>query len=171
MPLHYTLKSGDFVEVLTSKQERGPSRDWLNVVKTSRARNKIRQWFSQQRREDLEQKGRDSLQQALKSHGLPHQKVTASPLLAGIIRDMGFKKADDFYVAIGAGKVQVGQVVTKLLGRLKTAEVVSPRARAAATPAGQAADRIRRLRDRGGGSGGIRRFGADGQVLHAGAGG
>jgi GTP pyrophosphokinase len=126
VPLHYTLKSGDFVEVLTSKQERGPSRDWLNVVKTSRARNKIRQWFSQQRREDLEQKGRDSLQQALKSHGLPHQKVTASPLLAGIIRDMGFKKADDFYVAIGAGKVQVGQVVTKLLGRLKTAEVVSP---------------------------------------------
>ena len=47
VPLHYTLKSGDFVEILTSKQERGPSRDWLNVVKTSRARNKIRQWFSQ----------------------------------------------------------------------------------------------------------------------------
>jgi GTP pyrophosphokinase len=126
VPLHYTLKSGDFVEVLTAKQARGPSRDWLNLVKTSRAKNKIRQWFSQQAREDLEAKGRESLQQALKSHGLPHQKVASSPLLAGIIRDTGFKKADDFYVAIGAGKIQVGTIVSKLLGKLKTAEVVSP---------------------------------------------
>jgi GTP diphosphokinase / guanosine-3',5'-bis(diphosphate) 3'-diphosphatase len=128
VPLHYTLHSGDFVEVLTSKQERGPSRDWLNLVQSSRARNKIRQWFSQQAREDLEQKGRESLHQAFKSHGLPHQKVSASPLLAGIIRDMGFKKADDFYVAIGAGKVPVGQIVSKVLGKLKTSEVVSPEA-------------------------------------------
>ncbi len=126
VPLHYTLSSGDFVEVLTSKQERGPSRDWLNLVKTSRAKNKIRQWFSQQAREDLEHKGRESLHQALKTNGLPHQKVAASPLLAGIIREMGFKKADDFYVAIGAGKVPVAQIVSKVLGRLKTSEVVSP---------------------------------------------
>ena len=126
VPLHYRLQSGEFVEVLTSKQERGPSRDWLTLVKSSRARNKIRQWFTQQAREDLEQRGRESLQQALKSNGLPHQKVTSSPLLAGIIREMGFKKADDFYVAIGGGKVQVGQVVSKLIGRLKTVEVVSP---------------------------------------------
>jgi GTP pyrophosphokinase len=126
VPLHYALHSGDFVEVLTSKQERGPSRDWLNLVQSSRARNKIRQWFSQQAREDLEHKGRESLHQALKSNGLPHQKVSASPLLAGIIRDMGFKKADDFYVAIGAGKVPVGQIVSKVLGKLKTSEVVVP---------------------------------------------
>jgi GTP pyrophosphokinase len=128
VPLHYVLHSGDFVEVLTSKQERGPSRDWLNLVQSSRARNKIRQWFSQQAREDLEHKGRESLHQALKSNGLPHQKVSASPLLAGIIRDMGFKKADDFYVAIGAGKVPVGQIVSKVLGKLKTSEVVVPEA-------------------------------------------
>jgi len=128
VPLHYALHSGDFVAVLTSKQERGPSRDWLNLVQSSRARNKIRQWFSQQAREDLEHKGRESLHQALKSNGLPHQKVSASPLLAGIIRDMGFKKADDFYVAIGAGKVPVGQIVSKVLGKLKTSEVVVPEA-------------------------------------------
>jgi GTP diphosphokinase / guanosine-3',5'-bis(diphosphate) 3'-diphosphatase len=128
VPLTYSLHSGDFVEVLTSKQERGPSRDWLNLVQSSRARNKIRQWFSQQAREDLEQKGRESLHQAFKSNGLPHQKVSASPLLAGIIRDMGFKKADDFYVAIGAGKVPVGQIVSKVLGKLKTSEVVTPEA-------------------------------------------
>jgi guanosine-3',5'-bis(diphosphate) 3'-pyrophosphohydrolase len=123
VPLHYALQSGEFVEVLTSKSERGPSRDWLKLVRTSRARNKIRQWFAQQQREDLEQKGRDSLAQALKSHGLPHQKVSSSPLLAQLIREMGFKKADDFYVAIGAGKVQVGQIANKVLQRLKTSAV------------------------------------------------
>jgi GTP pyrophosphokinase len=126
VPLHSTLSSGDIVEVLTSKAERGPSRDWLGIVTTTRARNKIRQWFAREQREDLEQRGRDTLQSALKGHGLPHQKITSSPLLAAVIRDMGFKKADDFYVAIGGGKVQVGQVVSKVLGKLKTSEVVSP---------------------------------------------
>ncbi len=111
VPLHYTLQSGEFVEVLTSKQERGPSRDWLNLVKSSRARNKIRQWFTPAGARRPRAKGRESLQQALKSNGLPHQKVSSSPLLAGIIREMGFKKADDFYVAIGGGKIQVGQIV------------------------------------------------------------
>ena len=168
VPLHYTLQSGEFVEVLTSKQERGPSRDWMNLVKTSRARNKIRQWFTQQAREDLEQKGRESLQQALKSNGLPHQKVSASPLLAGIIREMGFKKADDFYVAIGGGKIQVGQVVTKLIGRLKTAEVVSPEhdftpsRRPQKRPAASSSFGIVVEGDDRPG-----RPGADGQVLHA----
>ena len=89
-----------------------------------------------EQREDLEQKGRESLQQALpKSNGLPHQKVSSSPLLAEIIREMGFKKADDFYVAIGGGKVPVGQVVNKVLQRLKTAEVVGPRTQSHADPA------------------------------------
>jgi guanosine-3',5'-bis(diphosphate) 3'-pyrophosphohydrolase len=120
VPLHYKLKSGEFVEVLTSKAERGPSRDWLAIVRTSRARNKIRHWFAREQRDDLEQKGRDSLAQALKSHGLPHQKLQASPLLAQVLREMGFKKADEFYVAIGGGKVLPGQVANKILQRLKT---------------------------------------------------
>ena len=60
VPLNYTLKSGDIVEVLTSKRERGPSRDWLAVVKTTRARNKIKQWFKAETREDTEHAGRDA---------------------------------------------------------------------------------------------------------------
>jgi GTP pyrophosphokinase len=123
VPLHYRLQSGQFVEILTSKSERGPSRDWLSIVATSRARNKIRQWFAREQRDDLDAKGRDSLNQALRSHGLPHQKIGSSALLAQIIREMGFKKAEDFYVAIGAGKVQVGQVANKVLQRLKTQAV------------------------------------------------
>src|SRR4249919_352338 len=123
VPLHSELASGDIVEILTSNRERGPSRDWLTLVRTSRARNKIRQFFAHQQREDLEQKGRDSLAQAFRSNGLPSQKLSSAPLLAQLIREMGFKKADDFYVAIGGGKVPVSQVVNKVLQRLKTTEV------------------------------------------------
>ncbi len=123
VPLHYRLKNGDFVEILTSKQGRGPSRDWLSVAKSSRARNKIRQWFSRETREEQEQKGRDSLEQALKQQNLPYAKLRGSAVLAQVIRDTGFKKADDFYVALGSGKLSSGAIVNKVIQRLKTDEV------------------------------------------------
>ena len=75
VPLHYRLKSGDFVEIMTSKQGRGPSRDWLSLAQSSRARNKIRQWFSRETREETEQKGREALEQALKRQNLPIKKL------------------------------------------------------------------------------------------------
>jgi len=125
VPLHYRLRSGDFVEILTSKQAgRGPSRDWLSLAVSSRARNKIRQWFSRETREVAEQRGREALENALKQHNLPYKKLSGSPLLAEIIREMGFKKAEDFYLALGSGKLQVSQVANKVLHRLKTEEVV-----------------------------------------------
>ena len=67
VPLHYQLRSGDIVEVLTAKQKRGPSRDWLKLVRTSRARNKIRALFKEERREDAERKGREGLDEALRT--------------------------------------------------------------------------------------------------------
>src|SRR5690349_7587797 len=79
-PLHYRLQSGDIVEILTSKQERGPSRDWLSVAKSSRARNKIRQWFTRETREEQEQKGRESLEYALKQQNLPYAKLRHSEI-------------------------------------------------------------------------------------------
>src|SRR3712207_196100 len=96
VPLHYRLRNGDFVEILTSKQGRGPSRDWMSVAKSSRARNKIRQWFSRETREDQEAKGREALEQALKAQNLPYAKLRGSATLAQVIRDSGFKKAEDF---------------------------------------------------------------------------
>jgi GTP diphosphokinase / guanosine-3',5'-bis(diphosphate) 3'-diphosphatase len=124
-PLHYRLQSGDIIEILTSKQERGPSRDWLSLVKTSRARNKIRAWFTRERREDAEHRGREMLQEALRKQGLPAQKFTGSALLADVIREMGFRKADDFYVALGQVKISTKVVVNKLLQRLKQGEAVT----------------------------------------------
>ena len=122
VPLHYELQSGDIVEVLTSKRERGPSRDWLAVVKTTRARNKIRAWFKAESREDSEHTGRQLLQEHLHKAGLPAQKLTGSPLLADVIREMGFKKADDFYIALGGAKISAKVVVNKVLQRLKQGE-------------------------------------------------
>src|SRR6476620_9903125 len=111
VPFHYKLQNGDFVEILTSKQGRGPSRDWMAVAKSSRARNKIRQWFSRETREEQEQKGRDALEYALKQQNLPYAKLRHSAVLAQVIRETGFKKAEDFYLALGSGRLQPGAIV------------------------------------------------------------
>ena len=123
VPLHYALRNGDFVEILTSKQGRGPSRDWLSLAKSSRARNKIRQWFSRETREDAEAKGREALEHALKGQNLPYAKLRGSSTLAQVIRETGFKKAEDFYLALGSGKLQPGVIVNKVVQRLKTEQV------------------------------------------------
>jgi guanosine-3',5'-bis(diphosphate) 3'-pyrophosphohydrolase len=122
VPLHYELRSGDIVEVLTANRERGPSRDWIAVVKTTRARNKIKAWFKAESRDDTEHTGRALLQEHLGKAGLPPQKIAGSPLLADVIREMGFKKAEDFYIALGGAKISPKIVVNKVLQRLKQGE-------------------------------------------------
>ena len=122
VPLHYELCSGDIVEILTAKRERGPSRDWLAMVKTTRARNKIKAWFKAESRQDTEHTGRELLQEHLRKQGLPAQKITGSALLADVIREVGYRKADDFYIALGAAKVSPKLVVNKVMQRLKQGE-------------------------------------------------
>ena len=122
VPLHYTLRSGDIVEVLTAKQGRGPSRDWLKLVRTARARNKIRAWFQREGREDAERRGREQLMEALQKRGLPQHKVSGSPMFADVIREMGFRKADDFYIALGQSKISTKTVANKVMQRLKQGE-------------------------------------------------
>jgi GTP diphosphokinase / guanosine-3',5'-bis(diphosphate) 3'-diphosphatase len=135
VPLHYELRSGDIVEILTAKRERGPSRDWLAMVKTTRARNKIKAWFKAESRQDTEHAGRELLQEHLRKQGLPAQKITGSALLADVIREVGFRKADDFYIALGAAKISPKLVVSKVMQRLKQGE--------AADGEGTAADLLR----------------------------
>jgi GTP pyrophosphokinase len=131
VPLHCELCSGDIVEILTAKRERGPSRDWLAMVKTTRARNKIKQWFKAESRQDTEHIGRDLLQEHLRKQGLPAQKITGSALLADVIREVGYRKADDFYIALGAAKVSPKVVVNKVMQRLKQGEAADGEATAA----------------------------------------
>src|SRR5207248_5564013 len=122
VPLSYQLRAGDIVEVLTAKRERGPSRDWLALVKTTRARNKIKAWFKAESRKDTEHAGRELLQEQLRRQGLPAQKIVGSSLLADVIREVGFRKADDFYIALGGAKISPKVVINKLLQRLREGE-------------------------------------------------
>ncbi len=161
VPLHYQLRSGDIVEVLTAKQKRGPSRDWLKLVRTSRARNKIRAFFKEESREDAERKGREGLEEALRKRGLPMQKLAASALLVDVIREMGFRKATDFYIALGQGKVSTKTVANKLMQRLKEGEAVEE-AEPLGPGRGQREDRARRTKEAA--TYGIRVKGAAGNV-------
>jgi GTP diphosphokinase / guanosine-3',5'-bis(diphosphate) 3'-diphosphatase len=137
VPLHYELESGDICEVLTSKKERGPSRDWLALAKTTRAQSKIRAWFKRERREDSERAGREILHENMKRAGLPPQKLHGSPLLADVIREMGYKKGEDFYIALGQAKISPKTVTSKLMARLKEGE-------AAVEPASPASELLER---------------------------
>jgi GTP diphosphokinase / guanosine-3',5'-bis(diphosphate) 3'-diphosphatase len=144
VPLHYQLRSGDIVEVLTAKQKRAPSLDWLKLVRTSRARNKIRAWFKEERREDAERDGREGLEEALRKRGLPMQKVAGSPLLADVIREMGFHKATEFYIALGQGKISTKTAANKVMQRLKAGEAVDEQPSGLVGPR---EDRARRTKD------------------------
>ena len=117
VPLHTRLSSGDIIEIITSRSSRGPSRDWLGIATTPRARQKIRQHFRREQREDSEHSGRDLLQETLRRQGLPAQKLLSSDVFSRIVKDLGYQKADDLYVALGSGRIPVRAVVNKVLQR------------------------------------------------------
>ena len=106
VPLDSQLASGDSVEIFTSKvPSAGPSRDWLKIVVSPRARNKIRQWFSRERREDAIESGREELTKALRKEGLPVQKLTNSAVLLGVAEAMNYADLDALHAAIGESHV------------------------------------------------------------------
>jgi guanosine-3',5'-bis(diphosphate) 3'-pyrophosphohydrolase len=104
VPLDSKLASGDSVEIFTSKVESaGPSRDWLKVAATPRARAKIRQWFSRERREDAIESGREELAKELRRQGLPVQKLSGAPLVVELAASMHYSDLDALHAAIGEG--------------------------------------------------------------------
>ena len=113
VPLAYQLQNGDIVDVMTSKTSTGPSQDWMNVVESSRARNKIRQWFSRERREDEIQEGREALERAMRKRSLPLHSKEVGRVLLQVAEDFHFSKVEDLYRQIGAGQVSSGQVANK----------------------------------------------------------
>ena len=119
VPLDYRLQTGDAVEVLTSKaQGAAPTRDWLKVVATARARNKIRQWFSRERREDAMEMGRDVLQRELRRQGLPLKRLTTEETLAGVAAELKYPNLEALLVAIGEGRVSSQSAVVRLTRRI-----------------------------------------------------
>jgi GTP diphosphokinase / guanosine-3',5'-bis(diphosphate) 3'-diphosphatase len=119
VPLDSELHSGDSVSVFTSKvPSAGPSRDWLKIVVTPRARNKIRQWFSRERREDAIDSGREELTKAVRKEGLPVQKLASSPALLDIAKSMNYTDMDAFHAAIGEGNVSARSIAQRLAREL-----------------------------------------------------
>jgi GTP diphosphokinase / guanosine-3',5'-bis(diphosphate) 3'-diphosphatase len=114
--LESTLDNGDTVEILTAKTaEAGPSRDWLKFVQSPRARNKIRQWFSKERREAAVEAGKDQIARAVRKQGLPLQRLAAADTLLTLARDLRYPDVSALYAAVGEGRVSAQSVVEKLV--------------------------------------------------------
>ena len=115
VPLDYELRTGDTVEILTSKaQGEGPSQDWLKFVVTPRARNKIRQWFSRERREDALEEGRDALHRLMRKQNVPFKRLATEEALEQLAEEMKFPDLESLYVAVGEGHVSPQSVVARL---------------------------------------------------------
>jgi guanosine-3',5'-bis(diphosphate) 3'-pyrophosphohydrolase len=115
VPLDYELRTGDSVEVLTSRaQGEGPSQDWLRFVKTPRARNKIRQWFSRGRREDAMEHGRDALHRLMRKQNVPFKRLATEEALAQVATDLKVPNLEALYVAVGEGHVSPQSVMARL---------------------------------------------------------
>jgi GTP pyrophosphokinase len=115
VPLDYELRTGDTIEVLTSKaQGEGPSQDWLQFVKTPRARSKIRQWFARGRREDAMEQGREALQRLMRKQNLPFKRLATEEALAQVADELKFPNLEALYVALGEGHVSPQSVVARL---------------------------------------------------------
>ena len=124
VPLDTTLDNGDTVEILTSKSDTaGPSRDWLSFVKSPKARNKIRQWFSKERRTEAIEEGRDELTRAMRKRNLPVNTLLTPEALVGVADDLNFPNADAVFAAIGDGQVSTQNVISHLVKDVGADEV------------------------------------------------
>ena len=126
VPFDAELKSGDIVEVITSKNAKGPSRDWMNICKSNEARNKIRQWYKKERREENIATGRSIFESELKHNGLSLSAITAThELLDSLLKKIRFNSLDELYAAIGYGGMSAQKAVTRMkeeltrMGRLE----------------------------------------------------
>ncbi|MFI6336694.1 RelA/SpoT family protein [Streptomyces sp. NPDC050535] len=119
VPLESTLDNGDLVEVFTSKAAgAGPSRDWLGFVKSPRARNKIRAWFSKERRDEAIEQGKDAIARAMRKQNLPIQRILTGDSLVTLAHEMRYPDISSLYAAIGEGHVAAQSVVQKLVQAL-----------------------------------------------------
>ncbi|CAM3735047.1 RelA/SpoT family protein [Alicyclobacillus pomorum] len=138
VPLDYRLRTGDIVEVLTSKHSYGPSRDWLKIVQSSQAKSKIRQWFKREKREENVARGRELIEKEIVKQKLePHLLMTPAAM-QDVLQKFNFSKEEDMFAAVGYGGLSAVQVVTRLLDKFRRDH------------AGQPLDKVSlELRDRG----------------------
>ncbi|MNW31629.1 GTP pyrophosphokinase [compost metagenome] len=119
VPLDYRLKTGDIVEIMTSKHSYGPSQDWLKIAQSSHARSKIKQWFKKEKREENMEKGRENLERELKRMGIEPSAWMSDDKLQEVATKFAFHDVDDMLSAIGFGGITAAQVCTRLTEKLR----------------------------------------------------
>jgi GTP pyrophosphokinase len=150
VPLESTLENGDAVEVFTSKAEgAGPSRDWLTFVKSPRARNKIKAWFSKERREEAIEQGKESIARAMRKQNLPIQRILTGDSLVTLAHEMRYPDISSLYAAIGEGHVSAASIVQKLVQALGGEEGATEEFAETATVPGHEGRAMRRRRAKG----------------------
>ncbi len=126
VPIDHPLSNGDIVEILTSPNIHGPSRDWLKIVKTSQARNKINQWFKKERREENIIRGKDLIEKELKRHSLSYNQLFRDEWVAPLLKRYNLNTTEDLFASIGYGGLAVSKVIMKLREEyIKSAEYLS----------------------------------------------
>ena len=115
VPIEYKIKNGDRIEIITSQNSQGPSRDWLKLVKSTQAKNKINQWFKKELKEDNILKGKEMLAQYARAKGFKIANYTKNQYLEAVLRKYGFRDWDSVLAAIGHGGLKEGQVFNKLV--------------------------------------------------------
>jgi GTP pyrophosphokinase len=115
VPLDYKLVNGDIIEIVTSAHSNGPSRDWLNIVKSTQAKNKIRQWFKKERREENIARGKEMLEKEAKRQGYDIFQLLKYDFMPNLLKKMSLSNLDDLYAAIGYGGMTSNQVLQKIL--------------------------------------------------------
>lgn len=115
VPIDYVIQNGDRIEIITSQNSKGPSRDWLNLVKSTQAKNKINQWFKTQLKEDNIIRGREAMERYCKVKGLSISDLCKSEFIEKVMKKYGFRDWDSVMAAVGHGGLKEGQVVNKLL--------------------------------------------------------
>ena len=115
MPIVTKLKNGDIVEIITSDQSKGPSRDWLKFVKSSRARNKILAWFKKNQREENIEKGKDLIEKELKKIGVKHDDLFKTEFIQAALNRYKFTSLEDMYSSVGFGSITPNKVIARML--------------------------------------------------------
>ena len=113
--IDYILNNGDRIEIITSQNSKGPSRDWLNIVKSTQAKNKINQWFKNELKEENILKGKEMLQDYCKAHSIDTTKVFRPEYIHAILEKYGFKDWDAVRAAVGHGGLKEGQIINKMM--------------------------------------------------------
>ncbi|WP_216829109.1 RelA/SpoT family protein [Alkalihalobacterium elongatum] len=119
VPLDHELKTGDIIEIMTSKHSYGPSQDWIKITQSSHAKNKIRQWFKKERREENVTKGKEVIEREVKALDLDPKDVITADNLAEVAQKFSFAGEEDMFAAVGYGGMSPKQIVNRLAEKFK----------------------------------------------------